>query len=247
MKISKNTILITGGGSGIGFELAKLLTGQGNKVIITGRNKAKLENAVAALKSANYIHADITDAHDVNRLVQTLNINFPSLNILINNAGTAQYYRLTDDGADTFDKAGDEILTNYLSVARLTEKLLPLLRKNGPAAIANVSSIVGFVPTVHLPTYSASKAALHSYTRVLRHTLAASNEDVKVFELMPPLVNTEFSKAIGGEKGMDPKDVAQALVSGMEHDLFEIHPGMTADLYQLYLSSPEAAMAAINN
>lgn len=247
MKTSKNTILITGGGSGIGFELAKLLTDQGNKVIITGRTKEKLEKAVSQLKSANYIHADITDQQDVNRLVQTLNIHFPSLNIVINNAGTAQYYRLTDDDANTFDRAGDEILTNYLSVARLTEKLLPLLRKNGPAAIANVSSIVGFVPTMHLPTYSASKAALHSYTRVLRHTLAANNDDIKVFELMPPLVNTEFSKAIGGENGMDPKDVAQALIGGMEHDIFEIHPGMTAELYQLYLSSPEAAMVALNN
>lgn len=247
MKTSQNTILITGGGSGIGFEMASLFIANGNKVIITGRSKERLEQAIAQLPGVNYIQADVTKSEDVERLVQTINIHFSSLNILINNAGNAQYYRLTDENANAFDKAQEEITTNYLSTIRLTEKLLPLLRKNGSAAIANVSSIVGFVPTTHLPTYSASKAALHSYTRVLRHTLERDNQDVKVFELMPPLVNTEFSKAIGGENGMDPKDVALALANGFEHGIFEIRPGMTEELYTLYLSSPEAALAALNN
>ncbi|NUY79509.1 SDR family NAD(P)-dependent oxidoreductase [Flavobacterium sp. MAH-1] len=247
MKTSKNTILITGGGSGIGFEMAKLFSANGNKVIITGRSKERLEQAISKLPGANYIQADVTKAEDVDRLVQTINIHFSSLNILINNAGNAQYYRLTDENANAFDKAQEEITTNYLSTIRLTEKLLALLQKNGSAAIANVSSIVGFVPTTHLPTYSASKAALHSYTRVLRHTLERDNQDVKVFELMPPLVNTEFSKAIGGENGMDPKDVALALANGFEQGIFEIRPGITEELYTLYLSSPEAALAALNN
>lgn len=247
MKTSNNTILITGGGSGIGFELAKSLSENGNKVIITGRSKERLEKAVSKLKDVDFIQADVTDPEDVDRLVQVIKDEFPTLNILVNNAGNAFYYKLSDDNANAFGKASDEIGTNYLSVIRLTEKLLPILRQNASAAVANVSSIVAFVPGITLPTYAASKAALHSYSRALRLTLERNADDIKVFELMPPLVNTEFSKEIGGENGMDPKDVAQSLVDGFANDTYEIRPGMTADLYQLYLSSPESALSALNN
>ncbi|RZJ65917.1 MAG: SDR family NAD(P)-dependent oxidoreductase [Flavobacterium sp.] len=241
------TILITGGGSGIGFEMAKQFSALGNKVIITGRNEERLESAVSQLENARFIQADVTEHNDVERLVETIQRDFPTLNVLINNAGNAQYYKLTDENANAFEKAQEEILTNYLSTIRLTEKLLPTLRKNKNAAIANVSSIVAFVPGITLPTYAASKAALHSYSQSLRLSLTRNNDDIRVFELMPPLVNTEFSKEIGGENGMNPADVAKSLVDAIENDIFEIHPGMTADLYQLYLSSPEAAFNALNN
>ena len=123
------------------------------------------------------------------------------------------------------------------------KKLLPLLATQIESAIVNVSSVVAFVPG-SLPTYSASKAALHSYTLSLRIALAKAT-NVKVFELMPPLVDTEFSKEIGGHNGVPPSFVAEAFVAALEKDEYEIHVGRTADIYKLFLSSPAEALLAM--
>ncbi|HLP64705.1 SDR family oxidoreductase [Flavobacterium sp.] len=247
MKTTKNTILITGGGSGIGFEMAKLFS-KDNKVIITGRDAQKLNNAALSLDNVTAIVSDINDEESVNRLVSRLDREFPNLNIVINNAGLALYYKLTDEKVNAFEKASAEILTNYLSIVRLTEKLLPQLQKQANAAFVNVSSIAAFSPGIVLPGYAISKAALHSYSQVLRITLEKENKShVKVFEVMPPLVNTSFSKEIGGENGISPAEVALALKNGLESDTFEIHVAGTADFYKLYLSSPEAALQYINS
>lgn len=247
MKTSNNTILITGGGSGIGLEMAKLFSAD-NTVIITGRTADKLHKAVKELPNVKSITADINNAEDVDNLVEKLHADHPDLNIVINNAGLAHYFRLTDPNANAFEKAGEEIMTNYLSIVRLTEKLLPLLQKQQEAAFVNVSSIAAFSPGVVLPGYAVSKATLHSYSQVLRISLEKLDKQpvVKVFELMPPLVNTSFSKDIGGENGISPQDVALELKKALENDTYEIHVGATAEFYKLYLSSPEAALQAIN-
>lgn len=243
MKTSNNTVLITGGGAGIGFQTAKLLSEKGNHVIITGRNAGTLQKAAAQLQNVTPIVSDVSKEEDVLALVQQLNTEFPNLNIVINNAAAAEVYRL-EAGVNAYAKASHEIHTNFLSVIRLNELLLPLLEKQPEAAIVNVSSIVAITPGGRLPGYAASKAALHSYTQVLRHTLSATN--VKVFELMPPLVNTEFSKEIGGENGMPPAAVAEAFLEALATDHYEIHVGNTADLYKLFLSSPAEAFAVMN-
>jgi uncharacterized oxidoreductase len=131
-------------------------------------------------------------------------------------------------------------------VIRLNEKLLPLLKKQPEAAIVNVSSIVAFAPGISLATYAASKAAVHSYSQALRLTLERTTA-VKVFELMPPLVNTEFSQEIGGSNGIHPSVVAGDLLKALEANEYEIHVGATAEMYQLFLSSPAAALQAINS
>jgi len=244
MNITGKTILITGGGSGIGFEIAKKLNNNGNKVIITGRSEERLKKAAAQLNNVSYIPTDVNSENDVDTVVERINNEFGGLDILINNAGQAYYHRLSTDSG-LYSKAADEIQTNYLSIIRLTDKLLPLLRVSKEAAIVNVSSIVAFVPGINLATYAASKAALHSYTRALRYALAL-NTGIKVFELMPPLVNTEFSSEIGGENGIPPEVVAQGLVDGFGKDEYELHIGQTADLYKLYLSSPEEALKTLN-
>ncbi len=244
MNITGKTILITGGGSGIGFEIAKLLSNKGNKVIITGRSEDRLQNAAAQLNNVNYIATDVNSESDIDNVVNRVTTEFGGLDILINNAGAANYYKL-GDGSDNYSQAAEEIQTNYLSVIRLTDKLLPLLRASKEAAIVNVSSIVVFAPGINLPTYAASKAALHSYTRALRYTLAKTT-GIKVFELMPPLVNTEFSAIIGGANGIPPLEVAQGLIEGFENNEYELHIGNTADLYKLYLSSPEQALQTLN-
>jgi len=244
MNTTNNTILITGGSAGIGFEFAKAFSAN-NKIIITGRNEARLKAALDKLPNAFGILGDVANEKDVANLVAVLNKDHKDLNIVINNAGkSAPVYHLATE-TDAFTKASEEMLTNYLSVIRLNERLLPLLKKQKEAAIVNVSSIVAIAPGGRLPSYSASKAALHSYTITLRQHLA--NTSVKVFEIYPPLVATEFSAEIGGlVNGIAPSVVANDLVKGLEENNFDIRVGQTADVYQLYLANPAQAIAALS-
>jgi uncharacterized oxidoreductase len=242
MNTTNNTVLITGGSAGIGFEIAKLFSATGNKVIITGRDKQRLDLALAQLTNATGIVSDVSKKEDTEALVAIAKRDFPDLNIIINNAGQAHLYDL-GNSENAFEKAQDEILTNYLAVIRLNEKLLPLLKTQKESAIVNVSSVVAIVPG-KIPTYSASKAALHSYTQSLRLSLRSGN--VKVFELMPPLVDTEFSAIINGRTGIAPAVVAQDLIEAIEKDNYEIHVGKTQYIYDLYLQSPAKALKAMH-
>lgn len=245
MKTTANTILITGGSAGIGLALAQRFIAEGNNVIITGRNEARLKAAAETLGgNVTAIAADVSKQDEVEALVQRITRDFPNLNVLINNAGAASYYKLNSE-ADAFANAEEEIVTNYLSIIRLNEKLLPVLKQQEESAVVNVSSILSFVPNSFLPTYSASKAALHSYTQSLRLTLA--DTPVKIFELMPPLVNTEFSKEIGGENGIAPTVLADDLIDAFINNTFEIHTGATADIYKLNQADPAAALLAMNS
>ncbi|GEP90608.1 uncharacterized oxidoreductase [Chitinophaga terrae (ex Kim and Jung 2007)] len=246
MNIQNKTILITGGGSGIGLEIARLLSAQNNKVVLVGRNADRIAAAADAIPNAHFIQADVTKEADVEKLVQILEDQYKDLSVLINNAGAASYYRLNDT-TNAYSNAAAEISANYLAPIRLTEKLLPLLKQQPEAAIVNVSSIVAFVPNITIPTYSASKAALHAYTQALRLSLG-DQSTIKVFELMPPLVNTDFSEAIGGkERGIPPVEVAQALLDAFRDNNYEIHVGQTAQLRQFFFSSPAEALHAFNN
>lgn len=244
MNTTNNTVLISGGTAGIGLEIAKLFSAKGNKVIITGRSKERLDKALQELPNAVGIQCDVSKQTDTDSLVEKIKAEHPGVNILINNAGAAFVYNLVTENVNAAEKAETEILTNYLSVIRLNEKLLPLLNQQKEAAIVNVSSVVAFVPG-SLATYSASKAALHSYTQSLRIALA-NVSSVKIFELMPPLVNTEFSAPIGGSKGMNPADVAERLFNSLGKDEYEIHVGQTEDIYRLFLSSPAEALKFMN-
>lgn len=243
MNLKNNTVLISGGSAGIGFEIAKLLTEQGNHVIITGRDQVRLDAAAAQLTNVTALAADITKEADVDQLVARIRADFPGLNVLINNAGYAQAYDLIG-GNRAWEIAGAEMETNYIAMMRLTEKLLNQLHAQDAAAVINVSSVVAFAPSLAIPTYSVSKAAVHAYTEVLR--LALKDTSVKVFELMPPLVNTAFSKEIGGENGISPVQVAEELVNALKNDIFEIHVGDTALIHNLFRSSSAAAINALN-
>ena len=242
MKTTNNTVLITGGSAGIGFEIAKLLSEKGNHVIITGRNKERLQKAASQLKNITAIASDISKEDDVNELVDKLSRDFPLLNMVVNNAGSAFVYDLSKDKG-AFNNAQEEMLTNYLSVIRLNELLLSHLKLQPAAAIVNVSSVVAIVPG-NLATYSASKAALHSYTLSLR--MALEETSVGVFELMPPLVDTAFSAPIGGHNGIAPSEVAAQFFEGLQNDEFEIRVGNTEQVYRLFLSSPEEALHLMN-
>ncbi len=242
MKTQNNTILITGGGSGIGLEIARKFSALGNKVIIAGRNIDKLNAAANSLNNVSVIKCDVTIESELEALVQQVESRYPELNVLINNSGSAHQFSLNEN-ANAYDGARKEMEINYLAPVRLTEKLLPLLKKNEASAVINITSVVAIVPWAVMPTYSASKAAFQSYTRLLRLSLSKSN--VKVFEVLPPLVDTEFSKNIPVDK-MPPSAVADAITSGIVEDKFEIRIGFADHFYNLNRESPETAFNALN-
>jgi len=188
MQLKDDTILITGGGSGIGRGLAEAFRELGNTVILAGRNEARLEQVAAGDAGMHAARLDVTDAADIRRFAEELPERFPSLNVLINNAGIMLHEDVTR--ADVTD-AEATIVTNLLGPIRLTAALLPHLQTRERAAILNTTSGLAFVPMAATPTYSATKAALHSYTLSLREQLAGTN--VEVLELIPPYVRTHLT------------------------------------------------------
>ena len=242
MKTQNNTILITGGGSGIGLETARKFSALGNKVIIAGRNIEKLNAAAASLTNVSVIQCDVTIETELDALVKHIEAYYPEFNILINNSGSAHQYSLAQN-SNAYDGARKEIDINYLAPVRLTEKLLPHLKSKKESAVINITSVVAIVPWAMMPTYSASKAALQSYTRLLR--LSLSKSPVKVFEVLPPLVDTEFTKNIPVEK-LSPSAVADAIVNGLATDKYEIRIGFAENMYNINKESPEKAFNMLN-
>lgn len=244
MQLTNKTALITGGGSGIGYAIAKLLKEKGNQVILVGRNADKLQKASQELGVAT-LTCDVSNEQDIEALAARLKEDYPTLSILVNNAGVANLYRL-GEGADAYQKARQEFEVNYFGPVLLTEKLLPLLKQQPEAAIVNITSNVTFHPLLILPTYSDSKAALHSHTVALRLSLAKDTA-IKLFEVMPSLVDTEATKDMGGHTGMAPQVVAETTVKAIEADQYEVYVGETARQRAAYLADPVAAVNEFNN
>jgi uncharacterized oxidoreductase len=198
MKITGNSILITGGGSGIGRGLAEAFHKLGNKVIIAGRRKQVLDETTAANPGMASAIFDIEDAAGIRAFAVKLVADFPSLNVVINNAGVMRPENLLTQ-TDLTD-AEATITTNLLGPIRLTTALLPQLVKQPNAAIITVSSGLAFIPMAMTPTYNATKAAIHSYSQALRYQLKSTN--VEVLELVPPYVQTEL---MGSQQAADPR------------------------------------------
>jgi uncharacterized oxidoreductase len=244
MNITNRTILVTGGGSGIGYATAKFLSEKGNRIIISGRNEEKLKKAASEL-GTNYLVCDVTDADSVKHLVEKLEADYNDLSVLINNAGVGFVYKL-GEGANAAEKARQEFETNYFAPVRLIEALLPLFKKQPDAAIINITSNVAFHPLVVLPTYSDAKTALHSHSVALRLTLS-TDTNVKVFEVMPSLINTDATKDMGGEQhGLPPVVVAEDIYNGIKEDRYEIFVGEAGQQYADYFAGPKAAVAKFN-
>lgn len=199
MKTTDNTILITGGGSGIGRALAEAFHALGNQVIIAGRNEKALDETTAANSGMQSLTIDMTDPTDIRSFASRAAAEFPSLNVLINNAGIMRPEKLLAQQDDLGD-AEQMVTTNLLGPIRLTIALLPLLQKQPSAAVMNVSSGLAFVPWAMTPTYCATKAAIHSYTQSLRYQL--KDTAVEVLELVPPYVQTTL---MGNHQVNDPR------------------------------------------
>ena len=198
MQTTGNTILITGGGSGIGRGLAEAFHKLGNKVIIAGRRQQVLDDTVAANPGMASTTLNIEDAASIRAFAQKLIADFPTLNVVIHNAGIMRPENLIQS-SDTAD-AEAMITTNLLGPIRLTAALLPHLQKQPRAAILTVSSGLAFLPMAITPTYNATKAAIHSWSQSLRYQLQSTN--IQVIEITPPYVQTEL---MGSHQAADPR------------------------------------------
>jgi uncharacterized oxidoreductase len=199
MKTTGNTILITGGGSGIGRGLAEAFLALGNQVIISGRRQKALDETTSANPGMKSLTVDMTDPAGIRAFAAYLGKEFPALNVVINNAGVMRPEKLLEQPDELAD-AEAMITTNLLGPMRLTAALLPLLQRQPAATIMNVSSGLAFVPLAMTPTYCATKAAIHSYTQSLRYQLKGT--PVEVVELIPPYVAT---KLMGDAQAEDPR------------------------------------------
>ena len=195
MKMTGNTILMTGGGSGIGLALAEEFSKLGNKVIVAARSARKLE--LAAEKGFQQLAVNMSARESIESLARTVVSRFPALNVVIHNAGIMKNENLRT--TNTADIAVETIATNLTGPILLTTALLPHLLRQADATIMTVSSGLAFVPLAMTPAYSATKAAIHSYTQSLRYQLKGTA--IRVIELVPPYVQTEL---MGGRQLHDP-------------------------------------------
>ncbi|SEG08003.1 SDR family oxidoreductase [Bosea lathyri] len=198
MNITGNTILITGGGSGIGRALAEALHARGNQVIISGRRETVLDAVTEANPGMASLLVDMQDKADIEGFARDALARFPALNVVINNAGIMKDEDVTATDAH-LAVAEETVVTNLLGPIRLTATLLPHLLKQPRATVMTVSSGLAFVPLAVTPTYSATKAAIHSYSMSLRQQL--KDTSTQVIEIAPPYVQTELR---GPEQAVDP-------------------------------------------
>ncbi|MFD1561773.1 SDR family oxidoreductase [Paraburkholderia silviterrae] len=231
MKLTGNTIFITGGTSGIGRALAEALHQRGNKVIISGRRRSHLDEVVAANPGMAAVELDITDPASISRVAARLIAEYPDLNVLINNAGVMQ----PDDAGGHIDDAllVSTIDTNLIGPIRMTSALIEHLKTRNDAVVAYTSSVLAFVPLALTAVYSSTKAAVHSY--VLSQRFMLRDTSVRVLEIAPPWVRTDLMNSREAEQAMPldafieetmavlGTDVDEVLVEGAKP--FRANPG----------------------
>ncbi|MEK3786512.1 SDR family oxidoreductase [Paenibacillus sp. FSL K6-1230] len=238
MKLTGNTIFITGGGSGIGRALAEALQHLGNKVIISGRSKERLEETIQANPGMFAVELNVQDPVSIERAANHVIEQFPDLNVLINNAGIIQ----PDNAVGRIDEdvLVSTVATNLLGPIRLTSALIDHLKSKEEAVIINTTSILGFVPLAATAIYSATKAALHTYTLSQRYML--KDTSVKVIEIVPPWVqsNNDEPRAMPLSSFIDATlkllgtDIDEVLVK--EAEVFRNNPGPNEGVFLAQLN-----------
>lgn len=232
MDLSGNTVLITGGASGIGYAMAEAFLHAGSQVIVCGRRENRLLEAQKKLPGLHVRTCDVADEQQRRALVDWVVADFGSLNVLVNNAGVQRDITFTQ-GIAEFLAGDNEIRLNLEAPILLAGMLVLQLTGKTGAAIINVSSGLGFVPAVRMPVYSATKAGIHGFTMCLRQQLLPLG--IKVFEVVPPGVDTELNPqgraARGGYKAnLTAAEFVGAVMTGLANDVPEIGYGTTAGL-----------------
>jgi uncharacterized oxidoreductase len=242
MKPQGNTVLITGGASGIGLALAKLFVDSQNTVIVCGRDQAKLDSARSAISQLITIRVDVSDPASREALAGQVKARFPALNVLINNAGTVNVTDLKDSG---FLLALErEVATNFVGPVALTALLTPALISQASALIVNVTTGYVFLPGARTAAYSATKTALHVMTKALRFQLRQTN--VRVVEVMPPPIASAMSDHYVGKKG-SPEDAAKTIFAGLLRDRQEIVFGVSRIAQLAGRLFPEMGFRMVND
>ena len=229
MKLTNNTILITGGSSGIGLEMAKQLLALGNTVIVTGRKEEKLSQAKKVYPKLNTYTVDVTEKTSIQTLYKQVVADFPLLNILINNAGMMHAINFQTANAEEIT---EEVATNLAGPILTTQVFLPHLLHQKEAAVLNVTSGIAYFAFEKAPIYSASKLGLHSYTQSLRKQLKGT--PVKVFELAPPRTTKpmfsgteEDNATVDRVPKMPISEVVEKMIKGIKRNQETIVPGMS--------------------
>ena len=228
MKLSAKTILTTGGTSGIGLELARQLLKRRNTVIVTGRDQHKLDQVQEALPGVYGFQSDVSDPVAIEGLRAQVLHQFPTLDVLVNNAGIMRNLNLNDER--TLVDVTREIEVNLAGPVRMMQSFLPHLKTRKGALIVNVTSGLAFVPLPLSPVYCATKAAMHSFSQSMRAQLAGTS--VTIVELAPPATETpllrgEFEKEYQGQKAMSVETLVAKTIAGIESGTLEIRPGLS--------------------
>ena len=249
MNMKGNTILVTGGTSGIGLELARELEKLGNVVIVTGRNAEKLAKVQKENPGLKTFRSDVSEVKEIEALHAELSRDFSELNVIVNNAGTMRTINLHREG-ESLEELTREIEINLMGPIRMVTKFLPSLKKRPHAAIVNVSSGLAFVPLPTAPIYCSTKAALHSYTLSLRVQL--KNTNVKVFEIAPPATETELLSGasepedLKGVSVMKTDQMVRESLRGLERDRLEIRPGQSNQLRFMNRVAPDFILGQLS-
>jgi uncharacterized oxidoreductase len=214
MRNQSNTILISGGGAGIGRGLAEAFHKLGNRVIIGGRREAVLNDACAANPGMSSVVLDISKSASIRDAAHSVLSKFPDLNCLINNAGLQRPHDFAAAGGVDEPAMVEEIETNLLGLMRMCAAFIPHLKSRPEATLINISSGLAFVPLARVPVYCATKAAVHSFCVSLRHQLKRTN--VKVVELIPPWVDTNLDKGRRSTAGPSPMPLPQFISEAMD-------------------------------
>ena len=218
MKLTGNTILITGGGSGIGRGLAEALHQRRNQVIIAGRRKDRLMEVAKPNSGMAWVELNIEDPASISSVAAKLIAEYPNLNVLINNAGIMNI----DDASTAIDEKllVSTLTTNLMGPIRMTGALIEHLKRQPQATVINTTSVLGFVPLAVTAVYSSTKAALHSYTMSLRYKLR--NTSVRVLEIAPPWVRTDLLGSNKEPRAMALADFIEATMQILGTDADEV-------------------------
>ncbi|MCB9006292.1 MAG: SDR family NAD(P)-dependent oxidoreductase [Ardenticatenaceae bacterium] len=237
MKLKNKVVFITGGSSGIGLAIAKMMADLGSTVVICGRSEKRLAAAKTAVPTLHTLSCDITNDADQAAALAEIEQRYGRLDILINNAGMQHNYLLPQE-SDIAARVAQEVTLNVTALITLTHRALPLLQKSSAAAIVNVGSGTGLMPKPDGLVYSATKAAVHNFTIGLRWQLATQN--IHVVELFPPVVDTAMTAGRNEDK-VSPDAVAQALLTGLQQNRKEIFIGKMKALPWLVRFAPGIA------
>jgi uncharacterized oxidoreductase len=243
MKLSNNTILITGGSSGIGLALSKVLIAKGNTVIICGKSEVKLKAAKALLPQLITYQCDLADSKDCHNLAKLLIEQHADLNILINNAAVVHKLDFLKDDR-VLEVAEIEYQTNLLAPIRLIKLLYHTISTHDNAAIINITTGLVYAPRAIYPFYNACKSALHSFTQTLRFNLR--EENTKVIEVLFPAVNTPWHGGAPPKIAISTDQAVSEMVAGLEKGKTEIKVGGVKLLYYLSRIAPGFAFKKIN-